>query len=107
MGLSRIDEFCASLTASLGGEVTYEISTDSLAYELGIRVHEKFQDVFMFYLNRKLINNIRVADWTLHCVQNDESKDGTGQRMFMTFEAYANLISNNIRNELEKCRKDN
>jgi len=105
MGLTRIDEFCASLTASLGGEITYKISTDAISLEMGHRVHTSNKTIYILYINGELIDNIRVADYTLYCVLNNETSTVDGVRMYMSFAEYADLLSANIHQELKKSRK--
>ena len=104
MALTRINEFCASLTASLGGEITYKISTDAISIEMGYRVHTSNKTIYVLYINGELIDNILVADYTLYCVLNDETSRN-GVRMYMSFAEYADLLSANIHQELKKSRK--
>jgi len=96
MGLSRIEQFCAALTAELGSEITYG---EASGIDFHVRTNDEFAAVYKFYSNREPIKDVIVSDLTLWAVKYDTSAT-RGAKVYMSFNEYVKVMSKNIRKSI-------
>jgi len=94
MGLTKIELFCAGLSAGTGAEITYKPLP--IGSELPDGLDGGNLQFYLLYFNDIIVNDYYISDYILANTMSCEERNSDGTRTYLTFEVYIDVVSTNI-----------